>query len=105
MDLPNLRKKPTYGVILNTLRALEVQPNSWNKTFDAERFSASDQAIVQRFLMSVIASDLEWLRESNDVGGEVLTAQEQREALYDLASRRVAERCGRSGRTFPQLQS
>jgi hypothetical protein len=103
MDL-NLRKKPTYGALLSALEALEVQPNSWNKTFDAEESSPSDQAIVQRFLMSVIASDLEWLQESNNVAGELLTAQEQREALYDLASRRVAERCGRSGKTFPQLQ-
>jgi hypothetical protein len=97
MDLPNLRKKPTYAVLLSALQALEVKPNSWDKSSAAESSSLSDEAVVQRFLMSIIASDLEWMPESTDIGGEFLTALEQKELLVDLASRRVAERCGRSG--------
>jgi hypothetical protein len=98
MDLPNLRKQPTYATLLSVLQALEVHPNSWNKTPSDERSSVNDETVVQRFLMSVIASDLEWLPESTDVGGKLLTALEQKEILFDLASRRVAERCGRSGK-------
>jgi hypothetical protein len=98
MDLPNLRKKPTYAVLVSALQALEVQPKSWSKTSDDEKSSVNDETVVQRFLMSVIASDLEWLLESTDIGEEVLTALEQKEILFDLASRRVAERCGRSGK-------
>lgn len=97
MDLPNLRKKPTYSVLFGALQALEVQPNLRNKSVDDEKSLEIDDALIQRFLMSVIASNLAWLQESNDPGGEVLTAQEQRERLFGLASRRVAERCGRSG--------
>ncbi|KAE9368730.1 hypothetical protein N431DRAFT_347567 [Stipitochalara longipes BDJ] len=96
MDLPNLRKKPPYDVLLSALQALEVQPNSWNKPFDVEISSTSDQATVQRFLMSIIASDLEWLQDSVGTSGEALTALDRKELLFDLASRRVAERCGRS---------
>jgi hypothetical protein len=105
MDLPNIRKKPSYDAILSALQALKVQPNSWSKLFDAEKPSASDQAVVQRFLMSIIASDLEWLQETPGFDGDVLAAQEQRETLFDLASRRIAERCGRSGRSLPHFQS
>jgi len=97
MDLPSLRKRPTYGVLLNALQALEVQPNSWSKSITVE-LSSTEQATVQRFLMSIIASDLEWLQDSTGLGGEILTALEQKELLFDLASRRVAERCGRSGK-------
>jgi hypothetical protein len=101
MDLPNIRKKPSYDAILSALQALQVQPNSWIRLSDAEKSPASDQAVVQRFLMSIIASDLEWLQESPGFDGDVLAAQEQRETLFDLASRRIAERCGRSGKSLP----
>jgi len=60
--------------------------------------SSGDQATIQRFLMSIIASDLEWLQDSTGFGPDALTALEQKEILFDLASRRVAERCGRSGK-------
>jgi hypothetical protein len=98
MDFPNLRKQPTYGMLLDTLQTLEIQPSSWTKSFAAEKSSPTDQAAVLRFLMSVIASDLEWLQDPIDVRGNILTALEQRETLFDLASRRIAERCGRSGK-------
>jgi hypothetical protein len=101
MDLPNIRKKPSYDAILSALQALQVQPNSWIRLSDGEKSPASDQAVVQRFLMSIIASDLEWLQESPGFDGDVLAAQEQRETLFDLASRRIAERCGRSGKSLP----
>jgi hypothetical protein len=105
MDLPNVRKKPSYNAILSALQALQVQPNSWSKVSNAEKSAANDQAVIQRFLMSIIASDLEWLQESPGFDGDVLAAQEQREMLFDLASRRIAERCGRSGKSLPQCQS
>jgi hypothetical protein len=105
MDLPNIRKKPSYNAILSALQALQVQPNSWSKVSNAEKSAANDQAVIQRFLMSIIASDLEWLQESPGFDGDVLAAQEQREMLFDLASRRIAERCGRSGKSLPQSQS
>lgn len=103
MDLPNIRKKPSYDAILSALQALQVQPSSWIRLSDAEKSPASDQAVVQRFLMSIIASDLEWLQESPGFDGDVLAAQEQRETLFDLASRRIAERCGRSGKSPTSL--
>lgn len=97
MDFPNLRKRPTYVTILSALQALEIQPNSWVKISAVEQSAPIDQAAILRFLMSVIASDLEWLRGSVDIHGEILTELDQREILFDLASKRVAERCGRSG--------
>jgi hypothetical protein len=97
MDLPNLRKEPTYGVLRSALQALENQPSTWTNSSAAGQSAPTDQAAVLRFLMSVIASDLGWLQDSIDIRGEVLTPLEQKEKLFDLASRRVAERCGRSG--------
>ena len=103
MDLPNLRKKPTYGSLLSALQALEVQPNLWNKSDTVELSSSGDHATIQRFLMSIIASDLEWFQDPISLGPDALTALEQKEILFDIASRRVAERCGRSGKiSVPQ---
>ena len=97
MDLPNLRKKPAYGALMDALQGLEQEPNSWTKSPAAEQMATADHAVVQRYLMSVITSDLGWLQDSIDVDGKIMQASEQRETLFDLASKRIAERCGRSG--------
>ena len=102
MDFPNLRKKPTYGTIFSAIQALEIQPNLWVNTSAVEQSAPIDQAAILRFLMSVIASDLEWLQGSVTINGDILTELDQREILLDLSSKRVAERCGRSGETFLQ---
>ena len=99
MDLPNLRKKPPYGLILSTLQALEVQQNLWTDPTANAQSELTDPAAIMRFLMSVVASDLDWLQGSVNVDGKAVSATEQKELLLDLASRRVAERCGRSGKS------
>ena len=99
MDLPNLRKKPPYGLLLSTLQALEVKQNLWTNSGAAEQPESTDPAAIMRFLMSIVSCDLDWLQVSVNVDGKAVSATEQKELLLDLASRRVAERCGRSGKS------
>ncbi len=95
MDLPNIRRKPTYEKLLHTLWDLQKKPTSWDVPSPVEE--SADDATILKFLMSVIASELDWFTDLVVVDGPVLSATEQKENLLHEASRRVAERCGRSG--------
>lgn len=96
MKLPNLSRKLPYNSLINILQAL--QPNSGSADGSAVEVSGSaDDASVNKFLMSVIMSDFSWLTDLSESQGSVLSAEDQRENLANEASKRLAERCGRSG--------
>lgn len=65
--------------------------------------TAAQEAAISRYLMSIISSIFEWFEDSVDTEGQSILAMEQREKLWDLASKRVAERCGRSGESIFML--
>ncbi|KAI6713534.1 hypothetical protein JHW43_003889 [Diplocarpon mali] len=96
MDLPNLRTKPTYDTLLDTLKSLQIKPASWDGASLAEVSRSENDASVNTFLMSVIACDFGWLTDFEIGDANSLAADDQKENLIQEASKRVAERCGRS---------
>lgn len=98
MDLPNVRRKPTYETLLHALQALQIKPASWDDSSLTEVSDSSHDASVNIFLMSVITSKFDWLADVNSDDGSSLTVDEQKENLIQEASKRMAERCGRSGK-------
>jgi hypothetical protein len=97
MDLPSLRSKPTYKDLLKILISLEVKPRSWDKDPGPVDQPVLDEDDVQAFLLGLFKTDFWWFEDLKDENFEVITAQQQVDEIVDLASRRLAERCGRSG--------
>lgn len=100
MTLPILRNKPTYKDLLQTLQALEIKPRSWDASVNEDLVDGPqlDVDTVQAFLLSLFKSDFWWFEDIEDEHLGLIAAQEQRDEIVDLASRRFAERCGRSAR-------
>jgi hypothetical protein len=86
MMLPSLRQEPDYMTIFNALQSLQTTSSD-----------AASREEASRWLTSIIKSSLLWLDVSIAKNDVLIEPEEQRETIWDLASRRLAERCGRSG--------
>jgi hypothetical protein len=95
MELPNLRKQPSYDTLLRALLALKFEPATWDVA--GISVESDEQVAALRFLNSIISSDLDWLDNSYSYNGTALSYADQRDMLLGLASKRMAERCGRTG--------
>ena len=93
VTLPNVKSKPSYEKLCKALQSLEIQPNSWSGEDDPESTSLK---FTNDYLLSIISSDLAWL----DTEQTAATASEQRDRVWDLAGKRMSERCGRSGKLY-----
>ena len=95
-ELPQLWQKPSFDDMLRGLKRLKLEPPVWNlgvareEKLEEQETSAKSRRDVASYLSSVVASPLSWVE--ND---------EQRETLWEEASRRLAERCGRTGKSSP----
>lgn len=95
-ELPHLWQRPAYTTLLDVLQRLRQEPRIWGlkesreEILKAQAASMAEAAFNRQeiisFLSSIIKSGLPWL--DND---------EQREDIWEEASRRLAERCGRTG--------
>lgn len=91
-ELPRLWQKPAYEVLLETLKKLRVEPRVWSlqdsraDILKEQAATAYDRREVVAFLSSIIKSGLPWL-DSDD----------EREVIWEEASKRMSERCGRTG--------
>ncbi|KAK0670759.1 putative methyltransferase-domain-containing protein [Cercophora samala] len=92
-DLPHLWQKPAYPVILEALGKLKVEPPVWGARVSRSEI-LKQQAAVQTaherkeaivFLSSIIKSGLSWLGDDDE-----------REVVWEEASKRMSERCGRT---------
>ncbi|KAI1407745.1 S-adenosylmethionine-dependent methyltransferase-like protein [Hypoxylon sp. FL1857] len=92
VDLPQVWQKPTSEELLASLKLLKVDPPIWNpKTsrkviLETYQNAAQFRREVAAYLSSIIKSNLGWIQD-----------EDEKEALWDEASRRLAERCGRAG--------
>ena len=86
LDLPHLYQKPSFDTLHNTLSYLTLAPASWDLSSqdEGENLSAADDGLPA-YLTRIIASPLSWL------------SAPQREEIWELASKRLSERSGRSG--------
>lgn len=92
VELPVLRKKPSYLTLLKTLKELELTPSSWSGNSNND--PTTEGKTLSQYLLSIISSDLIWLDKD---GHESEAVNDQKNELWELASKRLAERCGRSG--------
>lgn len=91
-EFPHLWQKPSYEVLLARLQKLRVEPRVWG-LLDSRAEILKDQAAtayykreIISFLSTIISSSLGWL--GND---------DEREVIWEEASKRMSERCGRTG--------
>ncbi|EFY87758.1 methyltransferase [Metarhizium acridum CQMa 102] len=92
LDLPQVYEKPAYETLLAVLEGLRLQPPVWNHRAgraataqEQESLGALRRADVTRYISTIVSSPLGWIAN-----------EEQRETLWDLAARRMSERCGRA---------
>lgn len=94
--LPETWQRPGSESILETLRKLRVELPVWNITAVEREIDYQQELItwerrkIISYLSSIIKSNLEWIED-----------EDQREEIWNQASKRLAERCGRSGRNPP----
>lgn len=94
-QLTHLWQKPCFGDLFACLQALRVAPPVWNlKTSRAEILQKQQQHVVDSreiisFLSLVIKSSLAWIADDYE-----------REQIWDEASKRLTERCGRTGNVY-----
>jgi hypothetical protein len=90
--LPHLWQKPAYDALLACLKKLHVEPRVWSvqvsraDILKEQAATAHDRREIVSFLSTIIKSSLAWL-DSDD----------EREVIWDEASKRMSERCGRTG--------
>ena len=88
LEFPRLRDEPSFEEMLGLLSALELRPSSWSEETSA---TLEDTPGLSHYLTSILKNSFDWLDDSIGPGGE------QKEMLWELASKRISERCGRSG--------
>ncbi|KAK1247155.1 hypothetical protein MKX07_002064 [Trichoderma sp. CBMAI-0711] len=91
-DFPQMWQRPSYEVLLAILQSLELSPPVWNHRqrqadilAQQESLATQRKAEVTRYLSSVIKSPLAWIDD-----------YDKQEVLWELASKRMSERCGRT---------
>ncbi|KAF3057323.1 Protein-lysine N-methyltransferase EFM2 [Daldinia childiae] len=91
-DFPQTWQKPSSEELLAALKQLQVEPPIWNPGTSRKVILESCQNAAQlrrevaAYLSSIIKSSLAWIQD-----------EDEKEAVWDEASRRLAERCGRAG--------
>jgi hypothetical protein len=90
VSFPSLRSKPSSTTLLSILESLAIDSGTQASISTSTASSLEDLANVNQYLMSIISNDLSWLGDSPE-------AEEKKEKVWELASKRIAERCGRSG--------
>ncbi|KAG4443212.1 hypothetical protein IFR05_001255, partial [Cadophora sp. M221] len=91
MDIPSLRKKPSYNTVLKYLESLQLKPSLWDATVVPEVTQPEGNATAITFLISVIMNEFEWFQEMKDDAGAVLSVEDQKERLILEASSRMSE--------------
>ncbi|SPO02344.1 related to putative N2,N2-dimethylguanosine tRNA methyltransferase [Cephalotrichum gorgonifer] len=90
-DFPQLWERPPFEALLACLESLELKPRVWNPrgsrnvVADDQEATFADKREEAIYLSSIVKSGLEWI------------ADDDKETLWDLASRRMSERSGRAG--------
>ncbi|KAJ2898072.1 Protein-lysine N-methyltransferase EFM2 [Zalerion maritima] len=99
LDFPYPYQKPTFTSLLSCLQTLRLDPPTWGSKSKSRSSLSSHQGeqesrhqrqqhrqLVTSYLTRIISSPLSWI-----------PSDDEREILWEEASRRLSERCGRSG--------
>ncbi|KAK6820534.1 hypothetical protein PG987_014934 [Apiospora arundinis] len=91
-DYPQVWQRPPFEDLLACLQKLRVDPPVWNPSSSRKIIlrdhenSAAFRREVAAYLGTIISSSLKWIDDDD-----------QKEVLWEEASRRLSERCGRAG--------
>lgn len=91
-DFPQIWEKPASAELLKCLKLLELKPPTWSHKSRRSQIIQEQEATAymrreaSAYLSSVIKSSLSWLEDDDE-----------KEAIWSEASRRLSERCGRAG--------
>ncbi|KAI0444352.1 putative methyltransferase-domain-containing protein [Xylaria telfairii] len=91
-DFPQLWQKPSFEDLLACLKELHIEPRAWTPTVtkksphENQENTTRYRRDVISYLAGVVSNALRWLDDD-----------EQREAIWDEASRCLSQRCGRAG--------
>ncbi|CAD6441745.1 a0a3f2a0-8641-4b26-b5aa-05ada50d916a [Sclerotinia trifoliorum] len=91
LDLPQLYKRPSFLELLQVLELLKLPPPSWNSKSRKPQ-EPNDAQGISCYLTKIIGSGLDWL----SIGVSEEEWEQRCELIHELASKRLAERCGRS---------
>ncbi|KAL9129969.1 MAG: hypothetical protein Q9217_001727 [Psora testacea] len=83
LDLPQLHTKPSFISILNALSSLAIGIASWDVT--SSDLACVNEEGIPAYLTGLVSSPLSWL-----------ASDAEREEIWEVASRRLSERSGRS---------
>lgn len=92
LDLPQVWQKPAAADLLSALQELRVDPPVWNlkiprgEILKEQNTAGQNRREISAYLSTIIKSGLAWVDDEDD-----------REAIWNEASKRFSERCGRSG--------
>lgn len=92
-DFPQMWQKPSSDEVLATLRLLEVKPPIWghkrrlSDIVHEQEATAYFRREVATYLASIVKSSLAWIEDDDE-----------KDAIWSEASRRLSERCGRAGK-------
>lgn len=89
-DLPHINAHPSAEELISILDNLALEPPSWdhqsrNGELENGRKIKINEVGVPSFLTSIVGSLLSWIHE------------DRREEIWEAASKRLSERCGRTG--------
>ncbi|KAK3310213.1 putative methyltransferase-domain-containing protein [Chaetomium strumarium] len=90
-ELPHLWQKPAFDVLFACLQKLRVEPRIWNLQISRADILKAQAAVIHdrreivSFLSTIVKSSLPWL-----------SSDDEREVIWDEASKRMSERCGRT---------
>lgn len=91
-DFPQMWQHPSYTELVDVLQSLELSPPIWNHKRSRSDIAAEQESLasqrkgeVTRYLSSIIKSQLVWIEDDDE-----------KEALWTQASKRMSERCGRT---------
>ncbi|KAH6687897.1 putative methyltransferase-domain-containing protein [Plectosphaerella plurivora] len=90
-DFPQMWQKPSSEEVLSTLQLLELKPPIWGHKRRLSEIAQDQEATayfrreVATYLSSIVKSSLAWIEDDDE-----------KDAVWSEASRRLSERCGRA---------
>ena len=86
LDLPQIYTQPSGTELMKAIDLLAIKPRSFSTDAETTKTPSVQPTGVTRYLTSIISSSLSWLE-----------TDALRDAVWDAASARLSERCGRTG--------
>ncbi|KAF3310887.1 hypothetical protein TWF173_009126 [Orbilia oligospora] len=93
IDFPHPSTRPTFNTLLTTLGLLAIRPPSWDDTSGASTSSTTD---LSQKKAQIIGNPTPWLTSLVSSSLKWLPTDESREIIWETASIRLSERCGRA---------